>query len=124
MKKITKIIWTITLLSMAPLASGQEKSPEGEAKPLTKMLLFKWKENVTEAQQSEMIGLFEELVMEVEGFDHLEVAELHYSSRFETSFVLKFDSEEAEERYRSHPKHQLVAKLGPKLVQDFAEFKY
>lgn len=114
----------IALLAMVPSANGQEKKPEGETKPLTKMLLFKWKENVTEAQQSEMIGLFEELAMEVEGFDHLEVAELHYSSRFETSFVLKFDSEEAEERYQSHPKHQLVAELGPRLVQDFAEFKY
>lgn len=114
----------IALLAMVPSANGQEKKTEGETKPLTKMLLFKWKENVTEAQQSEMIGLFEELAMEVEGFDHLEVAELHYSSRFETSFVLKFDSEEAEERYRSHPKHQLVAELGPRLVQDFAEFKY
>jgi len=124
MKKITKIIWIIALLAMVPSANSQEKNTQVETKPLTKMLLFKWKENVTKIQQSEMIKLFEELVMEVEGFDHLEVEELRYSSRFETSFVLKFDSEEAEERYRFHPKHQLVADLGTKLVRDFTEFKY
>lgn len=124
MRKIVKIVWIIILLAMTTIVSGQEKSPNKESEPLTKLLLFKWKDNTSEEQKAEMVQLFEELVTEVEGFDHLEIEQLHYSSRFETSFVLKFGSEEAEERYRSHPKHQLIADLGPKMIQDFEEFKY
>jgi tellurite resistance protein len=124
MKTIVRILLTVLILVSANHAKGQGQIINEKNKPLTKMLLFKWNEEATEGQKSEMVALFTDLVKEVDGFDVFEITKLVYSYRFEASFVLKFNSEEAEKRYRAHPKHQQLASLGPKLVKDFQEIQY
>ncbi|GLU45243.1 hypothetical protein Musp01_28670 [Muricauda sp. NBRC 101325] len=91
---------------------------------MTKMLLFKWNEQITEEQKNQLVDLFEDLVQVVDGFDFFEVMEITYSKRFEMAFVLKFRSESAEKIYQEHPKHQQIAQLGPLLVKDFQELKF
>ncbi|WP_170283944.1 Dabb family protein [Flagellimonas olearia] len=124
MKTIATILWfSLSLLGVHQGHSQQQTviHPDG---PFTKMLLFKWNEQVTPEQKDHMTDLFEDLVKEVQGFDSFEIMELTHSHRFETAFVLKFSSGAAEKTYREHPKHQQLGQLGPLLVKDFQEVKY
>lgn len=124
MKTIATILWITLSLLLTHQGQAQQQSEANQEGPLTKMLLFRWNEQVTDNQKTQMTHLFEDLAKEVDGFDHFEVMELTHSQRFETAFVLKFSSEAAEKRYQKHPKHQQLAQLGPLLVKDFEEMKY
>lgn len=124
MKKIATILWISLSLLIPNLGQSQQQAVINHDGPLTKMLLFKWNEQVPEEQKKHMTNLFEDLVRDVDGFDHFEVMELTHSQRFETAFVLKFSSESAEKTYQEHPKHQQLVQLGPLLVKDFQELKY
>lgn len=124
MKTIATILWISLNLLVSSQGYSQQHTRIEHDGPFTKMLLFKWNEQVPEEQKNHMITLFEDLVKEVDGFDHFEIIELTHSERFETAFVLKFSSEAAEKIYQEHPKHQQLGQLGPLLVKDFQEVKY
>jgi len=124
MKTIATILWISLSLLVYNQGHAQQQIITQHDGPLTKMLLFKWNEQVSEEQKNHMTKLFEDLVGEVEGFDSFEVKELTHSQRFEMAFVLKFSSEAAEKTYQEHPKHQQLAQLGPLLVKDFQEVKF
>lgn len=124
MKTIATILWISLSLLVANQGHSQQQTVIHHDGPITKMLLFKWNEQVSEEQKKHMAALFEDLVKEVDGFDLFEVLEITYSQRFETAFVLKFRSEAAEKLYQEHPKHQQLAQLGPLFVKDFQEVKY
>lgn len=100
-----------------------QESSISETKTLNKIILFKWKDSTTENQKKEVQQLFKELVDEVEGFNSFRSISV-ISEKFETMYVLKFDSELAEESYKKHEKHRVLVEKGPELIADVSDYLF
>lgn len=110
------------LLFAVHTLSAQEVENTG-TKSLNKVILFKWKDDVTDYQKAEIENLFNDLVDEIAGFQSIESVDV-VSERFETMYLLKFNSEEAENAYKAHDKHQILVTKGSELIADVMGYLY
>jgi len=117
------VIMLLVIATMATSAvSAQEKTSLNKGS-YKKVLLYSWKNTTTDADKIMVNQLFEDLVQEVDGFHSFSVKKLQ-TGNYEEAVFLNFESAEAEENYRRHPKHEALAELGAKVIADFTEFSF
>ena len=123
-KKLTFYGLMVFFLSLGEEAFSQPSPAAGNL--FHHVLLFKWKEDASLAQKSEMIKLFKGLPDKVVGFESFEMSDVSLSTEgFDSILILKFTSETAMKEYEAHADHQRIAKtLGPAVVGKFAVVDY
>lgn len=110
------------------LMTQAAESEPGEAKVLRHVVLFKFKETVTEAQVAEVVEAFAALPSKIDAIKGFEwgtdVGVENKSEGFTHGFIVTFDSTEGRDAYLPHPAHKefgkiVGGKLDKVLVFDF-----
>lgn len=115
------------LLAMSSLASAQD-SPKKDGKLLRHVVLFKFKDDATKEQVTEIVDAFRALPKKIDAIADFEygtdVSVENRAQGFTHGFVVTFRDEKGRETYLPHAAHQEFVKLAlPKidkvLVFDF-----
>jgi len=121
MKKLS-IISFLIFISFATASFGQNTEAP---KQFHHVLLFKWADNLDTSVKEEVLALFKGLPAKVEGFNSIHIEDMVMSSDgFDTIFVLRFASKEAQDIYQVHPDHKRIQAIAPPLIAKFSEFDY
>lgn len=120
--KTLKIISFLILVSFATMSYAQDMAP---LKQYHHVLLIKWADSLDVLAKEKVMTLFKELPSKIEGFNSVNIKDIVTSSDgFDTIFILRFNSKEAQESYQQHPDHEKISSLAPPLIAKFGEFDY
>ena len=111
---------TLAAALAAPMAMAEDASKEDGMKVLRRVVLFRYKEDVTEEQKAEVLERFAALeekidvILDYEGGGNVEAEGL--GDGFEHVFTVTFQDEDARAAYLPHPAHEdFVSFVGPLL---------
>lgn len=120
--KTLKIILFLALFCFVTKSYAQDMAT---SKQYHHVLLIKWADSLDISAKEEVMTLFKGLPSKIEGFNSVKIEDLAMSSdNFDTIFILRFDSKEAQESYQQHPDHKRISSLAPPLITKFGEFDY
>ena len=89
------------------------------------VLLFKWAENMDTSIKTEIMTLFKGLPAKIEGFNSISIEDMVMSSDgFDSIFIMRFDSKEAQDIYQEHPDHKRIQAIAQPFIAKFSKFDY
>jgi len=120
-----KALQILSLLILVVFSTSSFAQNTETPKQFHHVLLFKWTENLDISVKKEIMTLFKGLPSKIEGFNSINIEDMVMSSDgFETIFILRFDSKEAQDIYQEHPDHKRIQAIAPPLIAKFSEFDY
>jgi hypothetical protein len=120
--KTLKMLSLLTIVCFSSFSFAQVMEP---SKQFHHVLLFKWADSLDISAKNEVMTLFKELPSKVEGFNNINILDLAMSSDgFDTLFIMRFASKEAQDIYQQHPDHKRIQAIAPPLIAKFSEFDY
>jgi len=126
--RITRCVIFITLLFISGIVITSCNKPTQETAPvLHRLLLFKYKPEITQTQIDEAIQTFYGLKEKVPGMLDVVFAKAENFNRekqFTHVLKLSFSSEEAMKAYEEHPDHKAISKTGMAMLETFFMMDY
>jgi len=120
-----KTLQLISFLILASFAIPSHAQDTETQKQFHHVLLFKWAENLDTSVKQEIMTLFKGLPSKIEGFNSISIEDMVMSSDgFDTIFIMRFASKEAQDVYQEHPDHRRIQAIAPPLIAKFSEFDY
>lgn len=126
-KHLTPVLAITVLCGVCLMVSAESRNSEGQ-KVLRHVVLFKFKDSVTEEQVQEVVDAFRALPEKIETIEDFEygtdISVENKSKGFTHGFVVTFRDKKGRDTYLPHPAHQeFVELVGPRL-DDVLVFDY